>query len=249
MTKEFDSVKFLKENAILILAFAILFLGIGLVLAMPYMLTQWTIGVPFGERTGQIGDSIGGTTAPVLGVLSSFLIFLSFYVQYKFNKQQNERIEQIESREIEKDAIDTIMILSSFVSNYNYRANYENNPKETSGAQAWFLMLDELEAIVYERWDKAPALKEDYWTEMWDGAYLLKLYGLFSVALNRTTNLTKENRVRVVILLRSEALLLSKFVSRMAKIKSNNSSFQVFISDFLLLMNEIRLLDSETNAE
>jgi hypothetical protein len=41
-------------------------------------------------KTGQIGDTIGGTTAPIIGILSIFLLFYTLWEQIKFNKKQKE---------------------------------------------------------------------------------------------------------------------------------------------------------------
>ncbi len=42
---------------------------------------------------GQVGDTIGGTTAPFIGVLNVILLYLTFQQQSRFNKSQNEAAE------------------------------------------------------------------------------------------------------------------------------------------------------------
>ncbi len=66
-------------------------------LGMPFLLTRetWIPGMDFME-TGQIGDTIGGTTAPFVGLLTACLTFAAFWIQYEFNKQQNKRIDDQE---------------------------------------------------------------------------------------------------------------------------------------------------------
>lgn len=39
--------------------------------------------------TGEIGDTIGGITAPVIGLLNAFLLYLTIKEQYAFNKEQH----------------------------------------------------------------------------------------------------------------------------------------------------------------
>lgn len=42
------------------------------------------------SKTGQIGDTIGGTTAPIIGILSVLLLFYTLWEQIVFNKKQKE---------------------------------------------------------------------------------------------------------------------------------------------------------------
>lgn len=40
------------------------------------------------SQTGQIGDTIGGITAPIVGLVSIFLLWWTFRAQLKFNEDQ-----------------------------------------------------------------------------------------------------------------------------------------------------------------
>lgn len=42
------------------------------------------------SQTGQIGDTIGGITAPIVGLVSIFLLWLTFRAQLRFNENQEE---------------------------------------------------------------------------------------------------------------------------------------------------------------
>ena len=59
-----------------------------LVLCLPVILTQPTIfGSDFDfTNSGQIGDTIGGITAPFFNLIAAVLIFLSFREQVKANE-------------------------------------------------------------------------------------------------------------------------------------------------------------------
>ena len=48
--------------------------------------TEWYTN--FGDKTGPIGDTIGGLTAPFINLLAAFLVFISFRAQIEANKQQ-----------------------------------------------------------------------------------------------------------------------------------------------------------------
>lgn len=71
-----------------------------LVFLIPLALTQ--NGPLWCDYTGkgQIGDVIGGTTAPFIAIGAAYLTFLAFWVQYQYNKKQRhdvtvERFERI----------------------------------------------------------------------------------------------------------------------------------------------------------
>ncbi|XOV91650.1 MAG: hypothetical protein ACFHWX_15730 [Bacteroidota bacterium] len=68
-------------------------IGALLVLVMPWVFTNSDFyrGIDF-SNTGQIGDTIGGITAPIIGLLSAFIVFKAFQAQIKANKLfQSER--------------------------------------------------------------------------------------------------------------------------------------------------------------
>lgn len=41
----------------------------------------------------ELGDAIGGTTAPIIGVCSVVFTFMAFYIQYDFNKRQSQILQ------------------------------------------------------------------------------------------------------------------------------------------------------------
>ena len=71
-----------------------------LILLLPVILTK----VPFTffdlTETGQIGDTIGGITAPFIGIIAGYLTFLAFHEQSKANKESAEDLkkERFESK-------------------------------------------------------------------------------------------------------------------------------------------------------
>lgn len=79
-----------------------LFLFVGIVLVIlfcvPLLLTQFHI-VDF-TKTGNIGDTIGGITAPFLSLLGSVLVFIAFKEQIKANKlvQAQFSLQQFETQ-------------------------------------------------------------------------------------------------------------------------------------------------------
>lgn len=68
---------------------AILLIGAGAIAVgfAPYLLTRNSCFFPsFDESTGVIGDTIGGITAPIVGILGAILVFYALLEQIKANK-------------------------------------------------------------------------------------------------------------------------------------------------------------------
>lgn len=71
----------------------------------PIIFTQGTFGVEFGEKTGQIGDTIGGVMNPFITLVGVLVTFLAFYIQYKANKAQTEQFEE-QAKQLKKQELD-----------------------------------------------------------------------------------------------------------------------------------------------
>ncbi|WP_321347073.1 hypothetical protein [uncultured Draconibacterium sp.] len=85
-------------------------IGIVLLLVLPILFTQpwgWFI---LNRDTAYIGDSIGGMTAPIIGIISTFLIYLSFRAQIKMNKRQWEEMKNNRQRSMLLELKDNILI-------------------------------------------------------------------------------------------------------------------------------------------
>lgn len=73
----------------------IISLVIILLIVLPSTLIT-TLHIPFGylntdfTNTGQIGDTIGGITAPFIGLISIWLLYITFREQRQFNEKQSE---------------------------------------------------------------------------------------------------------------------------------------------------------------
>jgi len=63
----------------------VLFAGIILVIISPYLLTRNFDLISF-DNTGQIGDTIGGITAPIVNLIGAILVYFAFLVQLDANK-------------------------------------------------------------------------------------------------------------------------------------------------------------------
>ncbi len=98
----------------IILIFAVVF-----IIVAPFLFTRDFGWVSF-VNTGQIGDTIGGITAPIIGILSIYLLYKTLLSQQEFNKKQTRlmRDEQFKSTffnllQVQRD------ILNSLKMNYH----------------------------------------------------------------------------------------------------------------------------------
>lgn len=86
----------------------VLLFGVFIALISPYLLTRpsyFTKGFDF-TTSGQIGDTIGGLTSPIINLISALLIYFSFREQNKANEIQKiaihaESIKTEQQREID----------------------------------------------------------------------------------------------------------------------------------------------------
>jgi hypothetical protein len=91
--KAYQNEKYFKKTerwAKIILATGIIFL-----IVTPFLFTRTSL-LPIIDfsSTGQIGDTIGGITAPFIGLIGSVLVFLSFKAQTDMNRKQFEAIDK-----------------------------------------------------------------------------------------------------------------------------------------------------------
>lgn len=76
-----------------------LIIGIVLMLFLPWLLTHFSSFISFDVTTGPIGDTIGGITAPISGLLGAYLVFLALKAQVKANDKIQDQIKSQEERE------------------------------------------------------------------------------------------------------------------------------------------------------
>lgn len=79
-----------------------------IIMLLPLLMTQTQWSWDDFTETGQIGDTIGGITAPYIGLLGAGLTFLAFWIQYKTNEQQREELKE-QNRENQKQRIESML--------------------------------------------------------------------------------------------------------------------------------------------
>ncbi|MEG1666600.1 hypothetical protein [Chryseobacterium sp.] len=96
-----DTNKYEEITKILSNAKWLLGIGILIIISIPFILTREFFLEKFNfSSTGQIGDTIGGTTAPFLNLIGAFLVFYALKAQVKANELIQK---QIDKENIEKE--------------------------------------------------------------------------------------------------------------------------------------------------
>lgn len=131
----------LDRNAIIIGLVGIIFL-----FGFTIIATQYNLWFDF-NNTGQIGDTIGGLTAPTIGIFSALLIYLSFRAQIQANYIVQSQIEKQEKTETGKKQIEFIVILLNQVR--EEINEFEHTQTVGLGANKQFVKRRGAEAIAY----------------------------------------------------------------------------------------------------
>lgn len=132
----------------------ILFIVFGLViLFVPILMTSEFSLISFTD-TGQIGDTIGGTTAPFLGFFGSILVYLALKAQIDANEQVRKQFKkQEEDAKIDKKNSyykEKISLIKLEINNFyfSYNESVFGNSREQKfnyeGSQAIFKLLKKI---------------------------------------------------------------------------------------------------------
>lgn len=129
----------------------LLWIGIPIVIIAPYILTSSFDFVNF-NQTGVIGDTIGGLTAPFIGLIGAILVFLALkaqihaniLVQKQIENQENENKLEIESNQLNK----LYENLKNSIDNFSYSTleTWEFNiqeSKELKGSEAFYKLFQD----------------------------------------------------------------------------------------------------------
>jgi len=90
-----------KSSPILAMKYIFIIVGI-IILFIPALLTQTSWFLWDFSQVGQVGDTIGGVTAPFVGLLGAYLVYQAFDAQVKANEIQSEA-NQIQRKTAEFD--------------------------------------------------------------------------------------------------------------------------------------------------
>jgi hypothetical protein len=123
--------------------------GFVFLLLMPYITTQFVSGLDFTD-TGEIGNTIGGTTAPVIGTVSALLIYLSFRAQINANRIIQQQIDDQKTEGEAKKNFEFQMELYKHLREHLVAFAYEEEKLRGSEALTTFLSNLGKQYIIYK---------------------------------------------------------------------------------------------------
>ena len=116
----------------------LLIIGVVCMIISPFVLTR--NGIIDFSNTGQIGDTIGGITAPVLNFIAIILLYLTFQEQIRISSEQTRQFTYLNKR----DALFRIYgTLEKHIEGFKYTLN----DKSGQGIKAIELMIENLNGI------------------------------------------------------------------------------------------------------
>lgn len=147
-----------------------------IILVCPILLTRKFGFFDFTE-TGQIGDTIGGLTAPFIGLLSVLVVYKAWTAQISANKElrrqiseqrtEIQRTEEFESLNRLYSHIENTVTSFQFVSldtnDLKYEDGFQVNTERLTGIYAFYEMFDQINCHYHsdlERLSKEPAVIE-----------------------------------------------------------------------------------------
>ena len=101
----------------------LLIVGVILIILAPLILTRGLVIIDF-SNTGQIGDTIGGITAPIASLVGSILVFFALETQIEANQIIQEQMKVQKDEESQKkqlqNLLDQFKMLREDVNDFSY---------------------------------------------------------------------------------------------------------------------------------
>lgn len=116
--------------------------GLFLTLVLPALISLPGIWVRFNEQTAWVGDTIGGITSPISGLLGAYLVYKALKAQIDANeeirKQFKEQKEDERYEQRSSNILDKILLLREDVKEFNINntikiSSWINQTREVSG--------------------------------------------------------------------------------------------------------------------
>lgn len=115
----------------------ILWIGAPILILIPILTTQLDWFFDF-TNTGNIGDTLGGVTAPVIGVVSALLIYFSFRAQIGANRIIQNQINQQRKEEDNRKAFNHQMEIYDHLKGAFENFQYKVGGDVKTGSTAFF---------------------------------------------------------------------------------------------------------------
>lgn len=120
----------------------IMIIGAIALISLPIFATQLDWFCDF-TKTGSIGDTVGGLTAPVIGVISALLIYFSFRAQINANRIIQNQINDQKKDEIEKKEFNYQMEIYKHIKESIEQFTYTVGNDEINGRDAISKFFDD----------------------------------------------------------------------------------------------------------
>lgn len=149
----------------------VLCLGLLGIFILPWLFTRpWIADF---TNLGQVGDTIGGTTAPFIGLLSAWLVYRAFKAQIKANELISEQLKLEEQRyaegkEKDRESAQTTNFLKMYeayvraLNDAVLTMTLHNQPHDRIGKQ--YLKTLSTDANYFLNWENKTAVDIDYQT-------------------------------------------------------------------------------------
>lgn len=192
---------------ILIKAKWLLGIGIFAIILMPVMLTMPSYYelLDFSE-TGQIGDTIGGITAPFLNLIGAFLVFFALQAQVKANELIQEQIDKdklVKELDNETENLNQLFLyLNESINNFRFKslpvADLKNTDKldltiEYSGGTAFYQLFNQVRCHYHG--DPTKLFRTQAVSE------LMSILNIMNTTINKINNTQSSNKEILMVLL------------------------------------------------
>jgi hypothetical protein len=127
------------------------------IFTIPWLFTRdWFASFASYTNLGQIGDTIGGTTAPFIGLLSAVLVYRALQAQIKANEIIQKQIEKQEQESVERQKHESFMKM--YEAYVRVLGEVKSAPQKLVdwspvARMAHFLLKSELEKEGTQRWE------------------------------------------------------------------------------------------------
>ncbi|WP_209402938.1 hypothetical protein [Pseudozobellia sp. WGM2] len=127
--------KRIKQSKILFL------IGILLVVLIPIIITQFSFLFDF-TNTGQIGDTIGGITAPITNLIGAILVYYAFLVQLDANKLIFQQIQEEKAEQKISKNREYVFEIFKFLKEEFYSFTITSDKRIGSGDQSKYVLVE-----------------------------------------------------------------------------------------------------------
>ncbi len=126
------------------------FIGIGIFLCVmaPLIATQRVFWESFDfSQTGQIGDTIGGITGPIVNIIGAILVFYALKAQIDANRLIQDQFDEQKADEVNRKKLlyitEQVNIIRADLNDFTYTFRKDNYKYNYSGADGIYEFLSQ----------------------------------------------------------------------------------------------------------